>query len=110
MATVVLSTDGYFVTGTTNVNQDIPLLIPAGTAANTYTLPGTPSDGNPGETFPGYTLGVRFVAINQSSNTQTFAAPTGYTLVGTASIATGASTPTRVTYYLNPVTKQWIGF
>lgn len=99
MATVVLSTDAYFVAGTTPVDQETVLIIPAGTTANTYTLPGSISV-PPGSTFPGYPAGaVRFTVINQSSNTQTFAAPTGYTLVGTTSIATGASTPTRVTYY-----------
>lgn len=111
MAAVTLSTDALLVAGTTSVNYEYPLFVPAGATANTYTLPGI---GVSNERLPGsIPNGYHFSVVNESSNTQTFAAPSGTgqpTLVGTSSIATGGTTPTRVTFFYSSVSNRWIGF
>lgn len=108
MATVNLASDGYFISGDVNVNELIPLVVAAGTTANTYVLPGDVSV-PAGSVFPGYQLGTKFTLINVSSNTQTIQAPTGYTLSGATSIGAGNTTPTRLTVFFIGA-KTWVAF
>jgi hypothetical protein len=90
MATVTLSTDGDFVSGTTNValkpNLDAVLTL---AAATTYTLPSATT----GSIAIGSSFSV--VVTNGATYTATFAAASGETLVGTA---TATASPTRRTF------------
>lgn len=91
MAAVTLSSDGHFVAGTQNVTfSDTLSKVYNSSTADTLTLPSGTSVSGTGTVSNLIPVGTSFTVTNIGSGTITWAAASGETISGTATLATNA--------------------